>query len=263
MPHKHKKKTRATKAQTTFKPVDPEVLFYIKLINKIRRSKDEVQVNDAFTQVIQGLDAKIKKICSRYRIPGHDFDDIYAEALYALRYKAIKDYDQERGSGEGPAAFDRFALLCIRRHLATTLKTSHQNRKKILNGCKSLDQDRSSDNEDLSIVNILPASNGDISVEVQQSEEFKSLVNHLLKKLSKFEKSVFYLYARQYTYEEIAEIINRKFPQKDVVDIKGVDNALSRIKNKGKSVLKHVDKHMFKRVDNALQRIKKKAREDV
>lgn len=231
-------------------PVDPEVLYYIKLINKIRRSKDEASINDAFTLVIKGLDAKIKKICSRYRIPGHDFDDIYAEALYALRYKAIKDYDKDRGSGEGPAAFDRFALLCIRRHLATTLKTSHQNRKKILNGCKSLEQSHSPDHEDLSIINILPATEGDVCSDLQQSEEFKTLVNRLLKKLSPFEKNVFYLYARQYTYEEIASIINRKFPQRDVVDIKGVDNALSRIKNKGKNILK--------RVDNALRGKKKK-----
>ncbi len=264
MPHKRKKKASAVKTKKI--PVDPEVLYYIKLINKIRRSKDEQHINDAFSLVIKGLDTKIKKICSRYRIPGHDFDDIYAEALYALRYKAIKDYDQKRGSGEGPAAFDRFALLCIRRHLATTLKTSHQNRKKILNGCKSLEQDRSSDNEDLSLVNILPGTDGDICYEVQQSEEFKSLINRLLKKLSKFEKNVFYLYARQYTYEEIAEIINRKFPQKDVVDIKGVDNALSRIKNKGKGVLKKIDspfskKRKRKDIDNALERIKQKAKQ--
>jgi RNA polymerase sporulation-specific sigma factor len=225
-------------------PVDPEVLYYIKLINKIRRSKDESQINDAFTLVIKGLESKIKKICGRYRIPGHDFDDIYAEALYALRYKAIKDYDQERGSGEGPAAFDRFALLCIRRHLATTLKTSNQNRKRILNSCKSLDQDRSADHDDLSIVNILPAEEGDVCLELQESEEFKTLVNRLLGKLSEFEKNVFYLYARQCTYEEIAAIINRRFPPTTTdakVDIKGVDNALSRIKNKGRVIAKRYE----------------------
>jgi RNA polymerase sporulation-specific sigma factor len=252
MPQRKSKK-KATAVKTKIE-VDPEILYYIKLINKIRRSKDEQKINEAFTLVIKGLDPKIKKICNRYRIPGHDFDDIYAEALFALRYKAIKDYDEDRGSGEGPAAFDRFALLCIRRHLATTLKTAHQNRKKILNGCIPLHQDnRSSGDDDLSLINILPATKGDILTEVQQSEEFKTLVNNLLKKLSKFEKNVFYLYARQYTYEEIADIINGKFPQKDVVDIKGVDNALSRIKNKGKTLMK--------RVDNVLVRIKKKAQD--
>jgi RNA polymerase sporulation-specific sigma factor len=241
MQYKSKRKDVAVAVKTEKLPVDPEVLYYIKLINKVRRSKDEQKINDAFSLIKDGLDTKIKRICSRYRIPGHDFDDIYSEALYALRFKAIKDYDQERGSGEGPAAFDRFALLCIRRHLATTLKTSHQNRKKILNSCKSLDQDRSSDNEDLSMVNIIPATGGDICFEVQQSEEFKSLVNRLLKRLSGFEKNVFYLYARQYTYEEIADIINRKFPQKDVVDIKGIDNSLSRIKTKAKLILNNSD----------------------
>lgn len=217
-----------------------DVMYFIRLVEKVRKSTKQDVIDDAFVKIVVGLEPKMKKIAGKFKIPGYNFDDIYQESLYALRYKAIKDYDQTRGSGEGPAPFDRFALLCIRRHLATTLKTSHQNRKKILNSCKSLDQDRSSDNDELSLVNILPQTEGDVCSEITEKEYFKTLVNKLLAKLSNFEKQVFYLYAQQYTYEEISENINDNCPHKTKVNIKGVDNALSRIKNKARVIFKRV-----------------------
>jgi RNA polymerase sporulation-specific sigma factor len=216
---------------------DPEVLYYIDLVEKTRQSKKQEEVNEAFQLIVDGLSPKIKKIAGKFHIAGYSFDDIYQEALYALRYKAIKDYDSTRGSGEGPAAFDRFALLCIRRHLATTLKASHQNRHKVLGSYRSLDQDRGSDNDELSLSNIIPSPDGDVLGKLQNKEEFATLVNKLLARLSNFEKQVFYLYAQQYTYEEISDIINRKYPQRSDVNVKGVDNALSRIKNKGKAIV--------------------------
>lgn len=235
MPHSNESQGEVKK---TKEPVDPEVLYYMKLVDKVRKSANPVAQNEAFEKISSGLESKMKKIAGKFKIPGYNFDDIYQESLYALRYKAIKDYDQTRGTGEGPAPFDRFALLCIRRHLATTLKTSHQNRKKILNSCKSLDQDRSSDNDELSLVNILPQSKGDVCSEITAKEYFKTLVNRLLARLSHFEKQVFFLYAQQYTYEEIAELINSKCPHTESVNIKGVDNALSRIKNKARLIFK-------------------------
>jgi RNA polymerase sporulation-specific sigma factor len=216
--------------------VDPEVIYYMNLVYTIRNGKpNSPEVNQAFSKVVDGLETKIKKIAGKFKIPGFTFDDIFQESLFALRFKAIKDYDETRGSVVGsPAPFDRFALLCIRRHLATTLKTSHQNKKRILNTCKSLDQDRSNDNDDLSLVNILPQTNGDVLESLQSKEYFHTLVRKLLGKLSALEKQVFFLYAQQYTYEEIAQLINdRSGRVRDkAVDYKGVDNALSRIKHK-------------------------------
>jgi hypothetical protein len=86
---------------------------------------------------------------------------------------------------------------------------------------------------------------------LQNKEEFATLVNKLLSRLSKFEKQVFFLYAQQYTYEEISDIINRKFPQRSDVNVKGVDNALSRIKNKAKVIAKRHDARAAKAGENA------------
>ena len=218
--------------------VEPEVQFYIDQVDRVRESKNEVEINIAFNLICEKLDSKIRKLAGRYRIPGYDFYDVFQECLMALRYKAIKDYDIERGKDpEKPAKFDHFAMLCIRRHLATTLKTSKQNRHRAISEAKSLDLDRSTDNEELALINIVCSTEGDILSKVQDREQFKTLTNKLLSKLSEFEKQVFYLYARQYTYEQVSEYINNYCPHKDDVNIKGIDNALSRIKNKAKSIL--------------------------
>jgi RNA polymerase sporulation-specific sigma factor len=226
-----------------------DVMYFIRLVDKVRKSTNQAVIDDAFLKIVVGLEPKMKKIAGKFKIPGYNFDDIYQESLYALRYKAIKDYDQTRGSGEGPAPFDRFALLCIRRHLATTLKTSRQNRKKILNSCISLTQDRSSDSEELSLMNILPQTEGDVCSEITDKEYFRTLVNKLLAKLSNFEKQVFFLYAQQYTYEEISDTINDKYPHKTKVNIKGVDNALSRIKNKARLIFRRSQVAAGEKVD--------------
>jgi RNA polymerase sporulation-specific sigma factor len=251
--------SRKTVVERLKKQADPEVLYYIELVEKIRdeQTKPEAR-NLAFQSVVDGLESKIKKIAGKFKIPGDSFEDVYQESLVALRFKAIKDYDITRGSGEGPAPFDRFALLCIRRHLATKLKTSHQHKHRVMTVSKSLDQDRSSDNEDLSIVNILESSDSDILTKLQDNEQYKLLINRLLTRLSKFEKLVFYLYANGYTYDEISSLINRKYPQKDNVDVKSVDNALSRIKHKGDSIFMRLDPEGWQRAME--QRLKDKSK---
>lgn len=221
--------------------VDPEVIYLRDLVYKVRDSKKQDVVNAAFGELSSYLEPKIRKIVGKFRIPGYSFDDILQEAFYALQFKAIKDYNEARGKDPGkPAAFDRFALLCIRRHLATTLKTSKQNRHSALNLSKSLDADRSTDNDELSLINIVCSTKGDVVTGIQQREYFNLLINKLWKKLSDFEKQVFLLYANQHTYEEIARVINTGEDKRYRVNIKGVDNALSRIKNKAKLISERV-----------------------
>lgn len=222
--------------------VDPNAELYREMVYKIRacepkesdspsqRAKNKFEVNDAFTKISNGLETKIKRIASKYKIPGFSFDDIYQECLFALRFKAIKDYDETKGSTVGlPAMFDRFALLCIRRHLATTLKVANQNRKKILNDSKSLDQDRGNGNEELSLINIIKSNNSPILASMEIKEFITTFIVTLLERLSKFEKKVFVLYVKKYTYEEIANLV---LGDKDEKPVKAIDNGLSRIKNK-------------------------------
>jgi RNA polymerase sporulation-specific sigma factor len=213
----------------------------IKLIRIIRNSKDKEKTDVAFFKVFESLRPQMQYIVNRFTIPGLNNEDIMQEALYALRYKAIKDYDQKRGRGDEPASFKLFALLCIRRHLTTERKSSlFNNRKKILNQSMSLDQEHRSSDEDLSLINIIPSSQDNILDALQKNESYKNLMTSLIKKLSRFEREVLSLYAQSFSYEEIAEKINEK-RVKIKVDVKGVDNALSRIKHKARSVLNEIE----------------------
>jgi len=212
----------------------------IKLINNIRKTKDETEANKEFEELLSMLLPKIQKVVSKFNIPGYEYSDILQEALYALRYKAIKDYDKARGTGDGPAPFDKFALLCIRRHLATEFKSSYQNKKRVLNQSVSIykESSRNNDNEEeVSLSNIISDPDAlDICELTAENEYYKNLQDLLLSSLSSFEKEVYLLYAQKYSYEEIAEKINNK-RSKVRVNIKGVDNALSRIKHKAREIL--------------------------
>jgi len=243
---KVKKKIQKTKQSKKVEKKDPIKQEYdnnikcISLISIIRKNKED-DANKAFDKLLSMLIPKIQKVVSKFNIPGYDSSDILQEALYALRYKAIKDYDKERGTGDGPAPFDKFALLCIRRHLATEFKSSYQNKKRVLNHSISIDKESNSSNrnseEDMSLSNIISDPNHkDLITSTGESEYYKNLQTLLLESLSGFEKEVYLLYAQKYSYEEISERINNG-RSKVRVNIKGVDNALSRIKHKAREIL--------------------------
>lgn len=208
---------------------------YVELVDTVRRSRSKEKQNAAFDEIERRMQPKIKKISYRFRIPGSGVSDVYQEALYALRYKAIKDYDKDRGNDSGPYPFDKFAVLCIRRHLSTKLKSSYQNKKKILNSSISLDQDRNDSSDDtLFLSDIIPRSDGTILEDIEDSEYYKKLFTQLYHKLSNFEKQVFILYVKRYSYEQISFKINSVSKKK--TDVKSVDNALSRIKHKAHDI---------------------------
>jgi len=208
------------------------------LINTIRNSKKQTEIDAAFEEIVNRLKPRIQKLVNRFNIAGLDSLDIMQESLYALRYKAIKDYNAERGNGIGWPPFDRFSILCIRRHLSTEYKASYQNKKRVLNSSLSFSyQSHSSGGDDeLSLINIISSEDEPIVDQILEKEYYVDLITKLVKNLSPFEKEVFMLYAKKYSYEEIAEKINEK-RVKVKVKVKGVDNALSRIKHKAKIIL--------------------------
>jgi len=215
-----------------------EVLLYVKLVNKIRSLKDEKRISLVFDQIVQMLKVKMQQIANKFTIPGFSSEDIYQEALFALRFKAIKDYDQTRSDVQEISPFDKFAALCIRRHLSTKLKASYQNKSRILNSSISLDQDRSKQGSEdsLYLSDILTKKNTDIFSDLNEREYRRNLLLGLYSKLSPFEKEVFILYCKKYSYEEMARFINKGKILKEEVNVKSIDNALSRLKMKAKKI---------------------------
>ncbi len=215
-------------------------LDFVELVDIVRKSRSKVKINLAFEEIEKRMKPRLNQIVFKFNIPGMDKSDIYQEALQALRYKAIKDYDKERGNDSGPYPFDKFATLCIRRHLATKLKASYQNKKKILNQSLSLDQERHDEHseESLFLSDILPLTDGNVLEHIKDREYHRTLFLKLYEKLSVFEKQVFLYYVQKYSYDQIAEKINRKKRGlgEVLINVKSVDNALSRIKVKAKEI---------------------------
>ena len=115
------------------KHIDPQYFSdvdYVELVEIVRRSRIKTKSNAAYQEIEKRMKTKLQQIAFKFNIPGMNNEDIYQEALFALRYKAVKDYNADRGNDTGPYPFDKFAILCIRRHLATSLKASYQNKKK-------------------------------------------------------------------------------------------------------------------------------------
>ena len=237
-----KKKKKIIRGGEVKKNIPVIELEYLDLVNIVRsrgRVKKE-KINEAYNEIIYRIKPRIMYIVSQFNVPGNSSDDIYQEALYALRYKAIPDYDKTRGQN-GPYPFDNFAVLCIRRHLSTLLKSSFQNKKKVLNTSYSLNQNNNSNSDegDLFLVDILSKNSKDILDGLETKEYYKELFGKLFKRLSSFEKKIFVLYTKKYSYEEITALTNKYYKEnskKKRINIKSVDNALSRIKQKAKEI---------------------------
>jgi len=221
-----------------------EDLDFIELVEiiKSRGRVKKQKVDNAYNEMERRMKTKMLKIISQFFIPGCNRDDIYQESLFALRFKAIPDFKKNIEGKFGPYPFDKFAILCIRRHLSTLLKSSFQNKRKALNTSLSLDQDRNeSSNDALFLSDIIPRQDGTVLDSLENKEYYDSLFRNLFSKLSKFEKKVFLLYIQKYSYEQMAVIINkhyRKNKSKKRIKIKSIDNALSRIKIKSQDIFK-------------------------
>jgi RNA polymerase sporulation-specific sigma factor len=222
-----------------------EKLEYEDLVDVVRGRSRTKRKNNAYNEIEKRIKVKVFYITRQFYIPGLNFDDILQEALFALRFKAIPDYDKDKGHGDRPYPFDKFAMLCIRRHLSTLLKSSFRNKEKALNTSFSLDQDRSThDDENLYLVDILSVTKGSLVDKVGQQEYYRNLIERLYKRLSKLEKNVFVLYTCRYSYDEITDKINKFYKsrgRKRKVNVKSVDNALSRIKIKAKEIFDKYD----------------------
>lgn len=205
-----------------------------ELVNFIRDIDDENVTATAFAEIRSYIDQYIKYFGKKYRIAGHDSDEIEQECLYALRYKAIEDFDPERGK------FRSFAILCIKRHLYSLIKGNNQQKRKVLNQSLSLDEDRGDSGESLSLINLITEDGPTVVEELEIRENHNVKITKLLAKLSKLEQEVCSYYLKQYRYEEIVVKLQEQFPDREITK-KTCDNALQRIRQKAHDLAKSLD----------------------
>jgi RNA polymerase sporulation-specific sigma factor len=202
----------------------------IVLVTNVREDANE----SSFQFLQTYLNYYIKLFGRKYRIPGCDSDEIEQECLYALRYKAIEDFNPERGK------FKSFAILCIKRHLFSLIKGNNQLKRKVLNTSLSLDEDRSEGGESLSLISILAEDAPNVDDQVAKNETHQIRQIRLLARLSSLEQEVFKLYIQQLHYDEIVDALKKVFTDKRITK-KTVDNSLQRIRQKAQNMQDSMD----------------------
>lgn len=152
---------------------------------------------------------------------GLEFNDLVQEGMIGFS-EAIRDYKNQKD-----VTFYTFASLCIERQILTAIKKATRDKHKLLNDSISLDYTY---NEDSNLYDNISDDN-QLTPEdkVIEMEEEKQLYRVIVDKLSPFEKQVFDLKIKNYSYKEISASLN--------VDTKKIDNAIQRIKQKATTAL--------------------------
>lgn len=151
---------------------------------------------------------RLVRVCSRpFFLAGGDSEDLIQEAMFGL-LKAIREFDPSRD-----VSFRTFAEVCIRNRIRSVVSAAVRDKYSPLNNSVSMESD--------SI--ILDDAFGPEESLIHREERVERL-QHLKKKLSPLEKKVLQLYLKGFSYEEIAQQVDRS--------VKSVDNAVQRIRHK-------------------------------
>jgi len=203
-----------------------ELLTHVMLV----KEEDD---NSSFNTIKDKLKNYIISQTNKFFINGYTSDDIEQECLIALRFKAINDYNMNKGP------FIKFAKLCIRRHLITELKACKKKKNLALNSAMSLDEYYEDDEKESNFTLMDMVNNDDKShfdlINIQEKGRF--MYNQLARKLTKLEYKILVYYIKGYNYMEIVNLLNGELEEllktDDVEKAKKVvDNALCRIKKK-------------------------------
>lgn len=189
-----------------------------ELISRLREGHEDIR--DYLMEKHKNL---VRKKARALYLIGGDNDDLIQEGMIGL-YKAIRDFDPERG-----ASFHTFADLCISRQLYTAVQASQRQKHQPLNSYVSLSD---SDNEEQTRSRASYAANDvrnrnpeELFIARENLEDMEDLIE---KKLSRFEREVLRYYLSGMNYSQIADTLGKSS--------KATDNALQRIKKKIKQI---------------------------
>lgn len=166
----------------------------------------------------------VVKIARSYFIVGGELEDIVQEGMIGL-YKAIKNFSKDKKT-----TFKTFAITCIKHQIQSAIKTANTKKNSPLANSVSLQSfsEKDDDSDDFLPVNLIFQVPPD--ERVIDRENYESLIEIIKKALSKKEYEVLKYYLSGYSYKEISKILD--------INEKSIDNSLSRIKTKLKSLIK-------------------------
>ena len=187
-----------------------------ELLNYIADNNEEAAniMYKKYEPLIYGI---AKRMLKYNKNAGLELNDLVQEGMLALS-KAIERFDEN-----DETMFYTYAKKCIERKILSMVIASNRLKRKFLNESVSIEATYTlSDMKDIEYLFKSDTSNPEnILLSEEKMQDLKDKASELL---TNFEMQVFELKINDFTYTEIAEILNR--------DIKSIDNAIQRIKTK-------------------------------
>lgn len=168
------------------------------------------------------IDVIIKKYVYTAKKLGVEYNDLYQEGLVGFA-DALNHYDESK-----KVQLSTFLSLCVERRLQNAVLKASRLKNKILLDSLSLDHVYGEHQIPLSEMISEPMS--DPAFGISKQEELDELLQKIKQNLSNNEYEVFNFLIHGLTYQDIALVLNKTPKQ--------VDNAIQRLKNKIKSILK-------------------------
>ncbi|MBQ9188645.1 MAG: RNA polymerase sporulation sigma factor SigH [Clostridia bacterium] len=185
-----------------------------QLIEKLRAGDDEAEraLYERFKQTVRSR-------AHTYFLIGADHEDLVQEGMIGL-YKAVCEYDPNKA-----ASFRSFADLCITRQILTAIKNATRKKHSPLNTYVSLDVPKYENDEGQTLFDTMQNLRViDPEEELIGREEYDRIQTYCRENLSSLEQTVLGMYLGGYSYQQIAQHLDRP--------PKSIDNALQRIKHK-------------------------------
>lgn len=175
------------------------------------------QNEDATKIIYQKYKPIIYKKCTKYIqfLKGIELCDLVQECYVILDY-CLKSFNQDNNN-----TFYTFFNVCIDRYLTNEYKKNNNTKNKLLNESISLDYLYEDNN---SLINLIIDNSNNPELEITNTEELLTTYNKIINNLTSLEECVFILRIQDFSYKEIASILDK--------DKKSIDNATQRIKNK-------------------------------
>lgn len=169
------------------------------------------------------IDIVIKKYAFTAMKYGFEYKDLYQEALVGFS-DALTSYNEEKNS-----SMATFITLCVDRRLQNAIRKAGRIKNKVL--LESLSLDHVYEEYDIPLKEIISDNNeNDPLTNITKDEGFDELLDFIEKSLSSSEYEVYKLMISGMDYNEIAKVLDKSPKQ--------IDNAIQRIKNKVKDILK-------------------------
>lgn len=189
----------------------------------------EQLINKAKNGDVIAMDVLLKKYAFLVRkranglfLIGADKDDLIQEGMIGL-FKAVISYNEDKD-----ASFDTFASLCINRQMISAIRGANRYKHKLLNEYIPIYSEENQQETQYAVS--IPDNKFNPENIITQEETIEHILSKISSRLSKMESDVFDLLIEGQTITFMCKTLEK--------DAKSIDNAIQRVKNKVRNILK-------------------------